>query len=193
MRIQTTVGSCTLRKRHKLWYARIQRERKRFEINLGTADATEAVTRAQELVPGYLKGIPELLMDGSGIPDLTYYRLMLRNARTRSRTRGMEFSITDDDWQRIVSRAGGRCELTGIVFSLAKGKSGYRAPFAPSIDRINCSLGYIPGNVRLICVAMNYALSDWGSGVFESLAFAYASRRMGQIAGELAGQGNRTS
>jgi hypothetical protein len=190
MRVETTVGSCTLRKRGRYWYARGQRELKRFEINLGTPDATEAITRAQEIVPSYVKGTPALLLDGTGIPNDAYYNLMLKNAKSRAKQRGMEFTMTDEDWQQLVKKAGGRCELTGLVFSLAKSKDGYRAPFAPSTDRINCALGYIPGNVRLICVAMNYALSDWGSAVFESIAFAYASKRMGQIAGEMAGLKN---
>jgi hypothetical protein len=193
MKVETTVGSCALRKRHRVWYARVQRQKKRYEINLGTEDASEAVARAQEMVPNLLLGRNALLTSGDGIPDDAYYRLMYRNARTRAQQRGVEFTLTDDEWKAIVKRAAGRCELTGIVLSLSKSKKGYRAPFAPSTDRINAAFGYTAGNVRIVCVAVNFALSDWGSAVFDAIHFAYLSKRLGQLAGELAGLKNIVS
>lgn len=187
MRVETTAGPCTLRKRIRYWYARVQRKGQRHEINLETEDATEAVLRAQERVPNALMGRQELLASGTGLPGVDYYRVLLKNARCRAARNGVPFTLTPEEWDALVKRAAGKCELTGIVFTLAKGKTGFRAPFAPSIDRINNDIGYVAANVRLVCVAVNWALSDWGAGVLDAIAFAYTAKRLGQFAGEAAG------
>ncbi len=57
-----------------------------------------------------------------------------------------------------------------------KPTNSYRAPFAPSIDRINSEKGYTDGNVRLVCVAVNWALSDWGIEVFEKICSSVGSK-----------------
>lgn len=193
LRIETGVGPCTLRKRGRFWYARIQRRGTRREICLETSDSVEAVLLAQERVPNALLGRHELILSGSGIPIESYYSQMFKNARGRAKQNGIKFSITSEQWGEIVSRACGKCEITGIVFSLAKSKKGFRAPFAPSIDRVNSDFGYEAGNVRLVCVAVNWALSDWGASVLDAIAFAYTAKRLGQFAGDAAGLRNRAS
>ena len=176
-----------MRKRGRYWYVRFQRGRKRQEVHLHTEDSTEAIAKAHEVVPNVLLGRHALIADGSGIPGEAYYRRLFHNFRGRSKQREIECAITYDQWLRVVERAGGRCELTGITFCLARSKTGFRAPFAPSVDRIDSNVGYTPANVRLVCVAVNWALSDWGAAVFDAIAFAYTGRRLGQISWELAG------
>jgi hypothetical protein len=70
---------------------------------------------------------------------------------------------------------GGRCLLSGIEFDMTP-FSGKRRPFAPSIDRIDPSRGYSKGNCRLVCVAVNYAMSDWGLAVLKRIAVAILER-----------------
>ena len=43
-----------------------------------------------------------------------------------------------------------------------------RAPFAPSIDRVNCARGYLFDNVRLTCQIANLAMNVWGAEVLAS-------------------------
>jgi hypothetical protein len=43
-------------------------------------------------------------------------------------------------------------------------------PFSPSIDRIDTVGGYTTDNVRLVCVAANFALNQWGDDVLRRLA-----------------------
>jgi hypothetical protein len=45
-------------------------------------------------------------------------------------------------------------------------------PFAPSVDRRLSSGGYTEDNVRLVCVAVNFAMGQWGEDVFLHLAKA---------------------
>lgn len=98
------------------------------------------------------------------------YRTLLDSARCSARTRGIEFNLSKEEFQNLVVRAGGRCELTGIRFHSVKAAAARRRPFAPSLDRIDASKGYTANNVRLVCVAINYAMADWGSEVFDILA-----------------------
>jgi len=80
-------------------------------------------------------------------------------ARVRSRAKGIPFELGPNDvelLQRVID--AGRCELSGAPFML----TGARGPRSPSLDRKVPSLGYVSGNVRVICHALNAALGDWG-------------------------------
>jgi hypothetical protein len=192
MRVETTVGPCSLRKRGSTWYARIQRKRHRWEVNLGTGETAAAIAVAQERIPAVVLG-RQILLSPAGVPNESYYRGMYADIRARAKKLGYEFSLTEQDWQDLVSRASGRCELTGIVFSLAKSTSSFRAPYAPSVDRIDASKGYTAANVRFVCCSVNYALQDWGIGVFDAMCLAYASKRLADLAGDETEHGFRAS
>lgn len=193
MRIETTIGPCTLRKRGATWYARIQKKQCRWEINLGTGEVAAAIAVAQERIPAAVLGRQALLSSEAGVPNQAYYRAMYPDVRARAKRHGYDFTLTEHDWKSLVARASGRCELTGIVFSLAKTASAYRAPFAPSVDRIDASKGYTPANVRFVCCSVNYALQDWGVGVFEAVCLAYASRALASFAGDRTEHGFQAS
>ena len=67
----------------------------------------------------------------------------------------------------------GRCAVTGISFHLQSFPDALvKHPFAPSIDRKLSSGGYTPDNVRLVCIAANFGMGQWGEEVFLSLARA---------------------
>ena len=91
-------------------------------------------------------------------------------SRTKSgaKLRNIEHTITKEDFQAILRRSKGKCEVSGLPFS-NETVSG-RAPYAPSIDRIDSSRGYVPGNCRLVCFAVNIALSNWGDDVLRNIA-----------------------
>jgi len=72
-------------------------------------------------------------------------------ARTRSRQNGTEFTITKDDI--IIPKV---CPILGLV--LTKG-NGYLHN-SMSLDRVDNSKGYIPGNVRVISRKANIMKSD---------------------------------
>lgn len=95
----------------------------------------------------------------------------LRAARKQARARGLEFNLTEEALSDLLDAQDYRCALSRIYFDMNK-EGGARRPYGPSVDRIDCSKGYIIGNVRVICTALNYALSDWGYAVFYRLAKA---------------------
>lgn len=99
----------------------------------------------------------------------------IKRAKARASSKNWGFNL-DAIWVRDqIARQHGRCALTGIQFT-ATLNDGKRNPFAPSIDRVDCSLGYTKDNVQIILLSMNIALSDWGEEHFSKIARAYVQR-----------------
>lgn len=74
--------------------------------------------------------------------------LALHNARKRTE----DVVLTVDDLLSLWNEQERKCALTGIVMTWGKGKI---LPESISIDRIDQSIGYVAGNVRLVCYAVN--------------------------------------
>lgn len=101
---------------------------------------------------------------------------MLRRVRNRAAKDNIPFALHLDDIRHLFQRSGGRCELTGIPFSSERIPKVRLRPFHPSVDRIDPNLGYHIDNVRLICVAANFALNTFGDAVFARLAYGLVSK-----------------
>jgi hypothetical protein len=52
----------------------------------------------------------------------------------------------------VYDQQQGLCALSGVKMTWATGRT---CPTSISVDRIDQSLGYVDGNVRLVCVAVN--------------------------------------
>ena len=61
-------------------------------------------------------------------------------------------------WQR----SRGRCEVSSIPFAFGKDERYKNRPFAPSLDRRDNTLGFSVENCRLVCIAVNLAINEWG-------------------------------
>jgi len=80
-------------------------------------------------------------------------------ARVRARRKGIEFSLTSSDIEQLQATIDhGVCEVSGVNLNL----SGPRSSVSPSLDRIEASAGYVSGNVRIVCQALNAGMGDWG-------------------------------
>ena len=63
----------------------------------------------------------------------------------------------------IAKLKSGVCEITGIPFSFIKDKRYKNNPYAPSLDRIDSQIKeYTEKNTRVVLVAVNLALSEFG-------------------------------
>jgi hypothetical protein len=82
---------------------------------------------------------------------LSWGQRLLRNARSSAREKGWELTITAQEIEVLLEP--GVCFLTGMAFRLDT--DALRDDFAPSLDRIDSSKGYIPGNVRVVCFRVN--------------------------------------
>lgn len=96
-------------------------------------------------------------------------------SRKRAKRSGIEFALTTDDVILLLQRSEGRCELTGIYFDLTEA-GGNRRPWHPSLDRIDSKGGYSLDNCRIISVAANLAMNEWGEGALKALAHGYLSK-----------------
>lgn len=116
------------------------------------------------------------LPDPDGAPwqaPETWIKDVLARAKRRSKQKRRDFNLTADIVRNLFESAAGRCQVTGIPFTINSEKRFHSHPFMPSIDRINSSLGYVDGNVRLVCYCVNIAMSQWGEVVLEKMAKAY--------------------
>jgi hypothetical protein len=103
------------------------------------------------------------------------YQVAYYNASTRAR-RSQRPMMTAEEFIAMAERAGGKCEVTGIPFSTQKAPGQVKHMWAPSVDRIDCRGGYEASNCRLVCVAVNLALNEFGIDVLSRIALALGSR-----------------
>ena len=99
--------------------------------------------------------------------------------RTLSRASRLDISVelTAEDLFGMYDRQLGRCAMTDIELDLTNGRTkGHKRPWAPSLDRIDNKNGYTKANCRLVCVAANFAMNEWGESVLREMAVGYMGR-----------------
>ncbi|PJK00794.1 hypothetical protein CO641_02150 [Lysobacteraceae bacterium NML91-0213] len=110
---------------------------------------------------------------------------LFASAKKNAKVRGLEFILTVEDVRHLVTESRGLCAVTGIAMSVDRGAlpagRKMRRPWAPSIDRLDSSMGYTLSNCRIVCCAANYAMSQWGEDVLVEMAKAIARRRIARL------------
>lgn len=99
-------------------------------------------------------------------------------ARATARSRGVEFSLTLEEIAQLGKLADGRCQVTKIPFEFRFTEDERRRPWAPSLDRIDPRKGYTLENCRLVCVAVNIAMNDWGVELLLKIGRALKEQRL---------------
>jgi hypothetical protein len=143
-------------------------------------------TRSVVRNPSQAIGVPRKWVDSKATPALLaaefpsnerdrrrWLRKLVGSAERRARKTGWAFDLRDEDGFLEQLWNNGRCAITGINFNLQRFPDALvKHPFAPSIDRKLSSGGYTRDNVRLVCVAVNFGLGQWGQEVYLTLARA---------------------
>lgn len=88
---------------------------------------------------------------------------LLCGARARAKSKGIECSITLDD-----IKIPSHCPVLGIELISTRGV--ITSPGSPTIDRVDNSLGYIPGNVAVISHRANTLKTNITLEVMEKIA-----------------------
>lgn len=95
-------------------------------------------------------------------------------ARVRARARGLPFDVTPAEVSRLQTIIdAGKCELSGVALTL----DGGRSATSPSLDRIRPALGYVAGNMRIVCHALNAGMGDWGADELFRIVTAWTGMR----------------
>jgi hypothetical protein len=89
--------------------------------------------------------------------------------RKGARQRKLEFSVTVEDVQRLLEEQSHCCAITRAAFTPARVEGVRIRPWLPSLDRIDNSQGYVPGNVRVVCGFVNVAMKAFGEALFKEL------------------------
>jgi hypothetical protein len=95
-----------------------------------------------------------------------------RRQKISAKARGIPFQITAGYVLGQMRLAGYRCPVSGIAFTHQRDGGFHKNPWAPSVDRIDNRQGYVPGNIRVVCLAVNLAMNEWGYDVLLRLAHA---------------------
>lgn len=102
---------------------------------------------------------------------------LFRQTKKNADARGIEFALEKLDLVEMVAASNGKCSVTGMALEIASlERKGMRRPWMPSIDRINSDRGYTPDNCRIVCVAANLAMGQWGEAVLIEMARAIAAK-----------------
>jgi hypothetical protein len=154
-------------KRGDMYHLDVVVEGKRIRQSLKTDNQWLAEERAAEVIRKHKNryNLSELVEVPKAYVSKIFYA-----ALHRANKRGAQFNLTKDDVDNLFARSGGRCEITGLPFSFENPDLHTKRPFVPSIDRIDCKGIYEADNCRLICLAANVAINEWGEKVFSKVA-----------------------
>lgn len=80
--------------------------------------------------------------------------LLSKSKDTSKKRRFTSYEITVDQLVELWQLQDGRCAISGVVLTHHNDGSGTK-DFNASIDRIDSTLGYVPGNVQLVAYRAN--------------------------------------
>lgn len=105
------------------------------------------------------------LIPGNLRDEYTEFRYFLRKARARDKKKGRikNMNLTLSYLKKLWKEQDGICPFTGVKLNLPKTTSGWntKEPYNASLDRIDCSVGYVKGNVRFVSYIANVARGDF--------------------------------
>lgn len=107
----------------------------------------------------------------STTPEYRNYLAACRNTRRKAPVRALSHDLTSEQIKLLWLRCSGKCEVSGIAFDVSCEDGRHkRRPWAPSLDRVDSAIGYTFSNVRVVCVAVNLAMNQWGVDVLYKIA-----------------------
>lgn len=104
---------------------------------------------------GYCKHCNKKKMAGT---PYKYFSGIMHRIRRRSDFKGFDHDVDKDYLVELFTRQKGLCAISNMPLKLERGEGDVWDNC--SVDRIDCDLGYMKGNVRLVCRAVNIMRSN---------------------------------
>lgn len=91
----------------------------------------------------------------SSTPE-SYLRVIINSAKHQATAgkRRKDWSFTVEQGMELWDKQKGKCALSGVLMTYARDGQGSK-DFNLSLDRIDPTVGYIPGNVQLVAYRVN--------------------------------------
>lgn len=141
---------------------------KRYRVSTGTRDERAALKKFRDFVFEH-EGAWRVGRAASPDDWHAIAKAVTGRQRVAAKARGHAFLIDARFVYALMAQAGFRCSISGIPFTFGDGELDVH-PWAPSIDRIDNRHGYLPDNVRVVCIAANIAMNRWGYDTLLRLA-----------------------
>ena len=96
---------------------------------------------------------------------------MLSNAKIRAKKKGVPFKITAAHI-RSIWPADNNCPILKVKFDMGYSKVPGKKKdkfYAPSLDRVEPKLGYVPGNLLIVCDIVNRVKQDASIEILEQV------------------------
>jgi hypothetical protein len=160
--------------RNEIWYSLYYQNGKRVRKSTGCSTLESAIEWQKQNVPKKVKkrkqvqSFSELI---AGEPFVVTKKF-ITDMYWRIKDRSGGDTMTRKELVELIESAQGRCQMTGIPFVAETYRGADRKPFIPSIDRINPKLPYTKENCRIVCLAVNIGMNQWGERLFDELAKA---------------------
>ncbi len=112
------------------------------------------------------------------------FRQHFKLARRRMKTHGRECGITLEYLKKLWEKQGGRCAYAGWELDNPETTNDWNHsqlhPRKASLDRIDSSVGYVPGNVQFVSLIANFAKRDFKEEELLEFCQAVAEYRGGK-------------
>lgn len=143
---------------------------RRYRISTATDNVVRAKRKLADFVAEMESGYRNPAASGESWE--TVVKALVGRTRWRARSRGIPFSITAQHVYAMLAGADFRCTISGIALSKPARHALEKDPWSPSLDRIDCRMGYEPDNVRVVALIANYAMNQWGFDALLRLSLA---------------------
>ena len=134
----------------------------------------KAKVKAYNQRPEVIARRKKYMRDRVNSSTYNFVRKKIWHQKSNAKRRGIVWELDDDAIARKILRQG-RCNLSGQNFIYKQGTKGNRNIYAPSIDRIDSRKGYVPGNIMIVCWAVNCMKNDMSLYQFKRMCARVAA------------------
>ena len=107
--------------------------------------------------------------DGIKYVPANVAKTLLKRAKDSAYSREIEFNLSLSHVDHLIANCNRRCSISGVELDICSDGRYTLNPWAPSLDRVDSARGYVEGNCRIVCVAVNIALNQWGIDVLHAI------------------------